>query len=264
MILTENDIIEIKSWMYEAGRIALQRQSSLKMRMKLDHTPVTDAEFQIENLFLEKIHARFPDHQILTEEQGITQQSSKYLWALDPVDGTKPYLRGLPSWGVSLGLLKESVPVAGFFYIPGLKELYWGGETGVFFNDIPIQPPTGTTLDDPLIFLAVPANVHLRYDIRFPRIQAYGSTAVHLSFLARGIAAGVLTRRVNLWDIAAFLPIFNKMGIMYEYLSGKQVELGELLNGQKTPEAILAARPEWLSELRRSIQLKADPTLRYP
>jgi fructose-1,6-bisphosphatase/inositol monophosphatase family enzyme len=148
--------------------------------------------------------------------------------------------------------------LAGFFYIPALKELFWGGENGAFMNDTPILPPTGSTLDDPLIFLAVPANAHLRYDIRFPRIQAFGSTAVHLSFLARGIAAGVLTRRVNLWDIAAFLPIFNKLGIIYEYISGKQVEIGELLGGQKTPEAILSARPEWLSELRNSIQLKTD------
>lgn len=251
MLLTENDINEIQGWMRQAGQIALQRQSSLRMELKADHTPVTDAEFQIENFMLKNIHARFPAHQILTEEQGVSYEPGDFLWALDPIDGTKPYLRGLPTWGVSLGLLLKAKPVAGFFYVPALDEMFWGGAEGAFYNGRPLTAHFFS--EESLTFLAVPANAHLRYEIEFPRLQAYGSTALHLSFLARGIAAGVLTRRVNLWDIAGFLPTFDRLGIIYRYLSGRPVEIEPLLGGQKTPEPILAGYPQWIETLQAKI-----------
>lgn len=118
-------------------------------------------------------------------------------------------------------------------------------------NDHPL--PQQVFFEESLTFLAVPANAHLHYRIDFPRLQAFGSTALHLSYLARGIAAGVLTRRVNLWDIAGFLPIMDALGIMCRYLSGKSIDIPAILNGQKTPEPILAANPAMFPYLEASI-----------
>ncbi len=255
MLLTKNDVIEIQGWLRQAGEIALQSLSTLKFSFKADHSPVTDAEFRIENLFLEKISKKFPSHRVLTEEQGVADGNGRgdFLWALDPVDGTKSFLRGLPTWGISLGLLYQAKPVAGFFYVPAVDEMFWGTAEGAFMNDLPL--PRQVTYEESLTFLAVPANTHLRYRIEFPRLQAFGSTALHLSYLARGIAAGVLTRRINLWDIAGFLPIMDYLGISYQYLSGQPIETSALLNGQKTPEPILAAYPEMLPELMNKIHI---------
>ncbi|MCC6147628.1 MAG: inositol monophosphatase family protein [Anaerolineaceae bacterium] len=251
MQFSENDLTEIQGWLRQAGEIALRSQPTLHMTFKADHSPVTDAEFRIESLIVEKILEKFPSHQMLTEETGLVQQSSDDLWVLDPVDGTKSFLRGLPSWGISLGLLHRAAPVAGFFYIPVLQEMFWGSEEGVFMNGKPLSPIV--EYEESLTFLAVSANMHLRYQIEYPRIQAFGSTAVHLSFLARGIAAGVLTRRIHLWDIAGFLPIFDRLGIRYRYLSGAPVDISALLGGQKTPEPILAAPPERWEDLQKRI-----------
>jgi len=251
MLLSRKDIAEIQGWLRQAGKIALQSQPSLTMTFKADHTPVTDAEIRIENTIIEKIRQKFPAHQVLTEEQGAAGGKDDYLWVLDPVDGTKSFLRGLPTWGVSLGLLYRAKPVAGFFYVPALKEMFWGSELGAFMNNQPL--PHRVVYEESLTFLAVSANAHLRFEIDFPRLQAFGSTAVHLSYLARGIAAGVLTRRINLWDIAGFLPIFEQLGIACQYLSGAPIDLAALLDGQKTPEPVLAARPDMLADLRKRI-----------
>lgn len=252
MLLTQKDITEIQGWLRQAGEIALQSQSSLKMTIKADHTPVTDAELRIENMIIEKIHQKFPDHKVLTEEQGTTGGNDDFLWVLDPVDGTKSFLCGLPTWGVSLGLLYQARPVAGFFYIPTVKEMFWGSELGAFMNNQPL--PRQAVYEESLTFLAVSANAHLRFIIDFPRLQAFGSTAVHLGYLARGIAAGVLTRRINLWDIAGFLPIFDQLDIACQYLSGAPIDITALLNGQKTPEPVLAAHSKKIAEVRNRIQ----------
>lgn len=251
MLLSRKDMTEIQGWLRQAGKIALQSQSSLTMTFKTDHTPVTDAEFRIENMIIEKIRQKFPAHQILTEEQGLVGGDNDYLWALDPVDGTKSFLRGLPTWGISLGLLYRAKPVAGFFYIPAVKEMFWGSELGAFMNNRPL--PRHVVYEESLTFLAVSANAHLRFEIDFPRLQAFGSTAVHCSYLARGIAAGVLTRRINLWDIAGFLPIFEQLDISCQYLSGAPIDTTALLNGQKTPEPVLAAHSDMLTDLRKGI-----------
>lgn len=256
MQMDDHDIFEIQGWLRQAGEIALDSLSTIKFSFKSDHSPVTDVEYRIESLFQEKIGRKFPSHQILTEEQGTASGTGDYLWALDPIDGTKSFLRGLPSWGISLGLLHRTKPIAGFFYVPAVNEMFWGTGGGAFLNGKPL--PHRITLEESLTFMAVPANSHIRYQIDYPRLQAFGSTALHLSYLARGVAAGVLTRRVNLWDIAGFLPILQYLGIKYQYLSGRPVDITALLNGQKTPEPLLAAHPDMISTIQNMIHLRAS------
>ncbi len=253
MNLDPDQILQVKSWLVEAGQIALEGYAHARVRWKGDNTPVTDAEKRIEELIFSRLREHFPGQQILSEESGVVPASSEAAWVLDPIDGTKTYLGGLPTWGISLGLLVGGEPRAGFIYLPATQDMGWAAGAGAFWNDQPLRPDTSLDFDNPIAFLAVPSNAHRRYKISFPRTQAFGSTVLHLACVARGIAVGALTRRVYLWDIAGMLPILRETGVVYEYLSGAPVDLSALLLGQKTPEPILASRPEWMERLRQSI-----------
>ncbi len=256
MNLSVEQIKLIQSWMEEAGQIAMEGFGSAAAHWKPDHSPVTDNEYRIETLLIDRLGQHFPDMPVISEERAVPEQqsSNKGIWVLDPIDGTKAYLNGLSTWGISLGLMSKGELAAGFFYQPATNSMIWSAGTGAFWNGQPLSAGASTLYDSPTAFLAVPSNTHLHYRITYPRLQAYGSTALHLACLARGVAVGALTRRIYIWDIAGLLPVLNQTGIAYEYLSGASVDLKALLSGQRTPEPILAARPEWIQRLRASIE----------
>lgn len=247
----------IRCWLKRAGQIALEKHHLAQtLDLKHDDTPVLVVDHQVEALLFEYIHARYPDHQVISEESGVCGGEHEYLWVMDPLDGTRAYASGLPIWGISLGLLHNGEPLAGGFYMPAVDELYWGDWEGVFLNGRPLPTPV-VSLDDPLAFLAVPSNSHLLYDIRYHRLRSLGSTAAHLIYVARGAAVGALTRRVAVWDLAGVLPILRHTGIQLSYLSGAPFDLRPLQDGQQISEPLLAARPENMERLRSSIRTKA-------
>lgn len=256
--LNEDDIHAVIGWMREAGKLALATQRGIAYRLKPDATPVTQTEENIEKFFLQKIHQRFPGHVMLGEESGLAEKNSRYAWAIDPIDGTRPYLWGLPTWGVSAGLLCGGQPLAGFCYLPAMDELYWGWRGGVYLNGQPLVRTEEEPFRGPMTFVCVPSNAHRRYTIDYPRLHSLGSTVTHLALLARGVAAGVLTRRVYLWDIAAFLAILPALGIEMSYLSGRALDINALIDGSSTPEPVIAAPKRWLDDLRASIELRRD------
>src|SRR5690242_12524606 len=92
--------------------------------------PVTDADRASEQRMRQLIQAGFPDHGVYGEEFGETAGSSGYQWILDPIDGTRAFLAGLPTWGVLIGLYHEGTPLIGVMDQPYLDERYRGWMTG--------------------------------------------------------------------------------------------------------------------------------------
>lgn len=107
-----------------AGKIALAYFSKTqKIEYKSDNSPVTIADREAEKAARAVIAKKFPDHGIIGEELGITKSSSKYQWTIDPIDGTKSYVRGLPFWSVLIALLEENQPILGVSFAPALSEM---------------------------------------------------------------------------------------------------------------------------------------------
>ncbi len=254
-MLTHADIQAIQDALRQAGDIALAGQAEAQVTYKTDYTPVSNIDVEIERRISEFIQRRFPADAILGEENGSLPKTSQRTWLLDPIDGTKVYLNALPTWGISLGLLVNGTPAAGFFYMPAVRHLYWGAVGfGSFLNTDPLPALPPPDLNNSLLFLAVPNNAHRRYRIEYPRIRALGSTAAHFCYLARGAAVAVLTRRISLWDIAGVLPLLNTAGVVVTCLSGKAFEPAQFLNRDLTPEPLLAAHPAILETVRGLIQ----------
>jgi myo-inositol-1(or 4)-monophosphatase len=251
------DVDMICSWLIEASQIALDRyRLAHSFDLKHDDTPTTAVDQKVEAFLLDKIHACFPLHQTISEENGAYGSDHEFLWVVDPLDGTRAYASGLPIWGISVGLLHHGEPLAGAFYMPAVNELYWGDANGALLNGRPLLPPT-VSLDDPQVFLAVPSNSHLLYDIKFQRLRSLGSTAAHLIYVARGAAIGALTRRVKIWDLAGVLPMLQHTGIELRYLSGAPFDLRELLAGESAREPLLASRALNIARLLESVRIKA-------
>lgn len=250
-------LAELKRVIRQAGETALNRRDTALVQLKSDWTPFTDIELDIEQLMVTFLRAHFPEAQVITEETGVHGASASWVWALDPVDGTKVFLNRLPTWGISLGLFVEGKPVLGFFYMPVSNDFYWGGDGyGVYLNDIDLRSIRRLPYDDPLAFLAVSSNAHRRFEFDHPRVQAFGSTAAHLCYVAQGIAIGALTRKIHLWDVAGVLPILEQTGVQVEFFSRGSFTPASFFQTGKLPEELLAARPENMEKIRAGIRRK--------
>ena len=108
----------------EAGRLTLRyfQQDNFEVERKSDASPVTIADRSAEQLLRERIAAAFANDGILGEELGTTAGSSGFTWILDPIDGTKSFISGVPIYGTMVAVEHEGTALAGFVYIPGLNE----------------------------------------------------------------------------------------------------------------------------------------------
>ena len=114
----------------EAGRIALRHfRQPLDVANKLADgrfDPVTVADREVESFLVERIRARFPDHGIVGEEHGVHEGRSPYSWIIDPIDGTRAFISGVPAWGILLGLRENERCIAGVVHQPYLEETFCG------------------------------------------------------------------------------------------------------------------------------------------
>ncbi len=245
------DLDELRAWLRECGAIARQHFNQVAGHRKADRSWVTEADLAIERLLAERLAARYPHHGIIGEEQTQHALDRKFLWALDPLDGTSSFVAGLPTWSISLGLLRAGVPHFGMIYLPLLEDFYWAGPDGpAFLNGRPIlvAPPRAWESED---WLSVPSNAHRRFLIDFVgKTRSLGSIAAALCYVARGSAIGALLSRAGIWDIAAGLAILRAAGGDVAGLSGAPLDTAAILDGQTLTEPIIAAAPAHLQALR--------------
>jgi myo-inositol-1(or 4)-monophosphatase len=252
------DIAELRGWAQECGAYARSHFNRTEGRRKADRSYVTDVDVEIERMLDERLAARYPDYGIVGEERGRRQSAdSPYTWAIDPIDGTASFVTGLPIWGVSIGLLHNSRPYLGVFYMPMIDELYWNEPgAGAFFNGQPIQV-IGARPWDSEDWISVPSNAHRRYTIDFlGKTRSLGSVVADLCYTARGSALGSLIGRCSIWDIAAGLAIVEAAGGASVGISGQQPDLKLMLGGTPLPEPMVVSGPNHLEALRSGIQYR--------
>ena len=103
---------------------------------------VSQADREVEELIRDEIKAAYPEDAFLGEEYGLEPGSSALTWVIDPIDGTAPYLNGLPGWCISIGLMDRDGPLLGAIYVPVLDEMFLGGR-GLGFHPDPAHRPGG-------------------------------------------------------------------------------------------------------------------------
>ena len=251
------NIEEPIAWVRDGGAIAQSMFKHVVGQRKADHTWVTEADLAIERLLVARIGQRFPDHGIIGEEQTRRTLDHEFLWAIDPLDGTAVFISGLPTWGVSLGLLRHGQPYLGVIYLPLLDDCYWAGPSGgAWLNGQPIHvtPPRPFDGDD---WLSTPSNVHRRFTIDFVgKTRGIGATVGAFAYTARGSAIGGLISRFAIWDVAAGMAILQAAGGVAVGLSGQPFETSAILDGQTFGEPVLLGEPAHVAALRECVRAR--------
>ncbi|RRR65366.1 MAG: histidinol-phosphatase [Candidatus Viridilinea halotolerans] len=207
---------------WQAGKITLRYfQSGVAVEQKADASPVTIADREAEAFLRTTIMAHYPDHAILGEEEGLSGgTAATYRWILDPIDGTKTFVRGVPLYGVMIGLLREGEPVLGVVNMPALGEIVYAAQGhGCWWNGRPCRVSNVASLRESLVVATI-AHGYERYgkQAAFERIMAaaglfrtWGDCYGHL-LVATGRAEVALDPIMSIWDAAALLPILREAG----------------------------------------------------
>ena len=185
---------------------------------------VTIADKESEAFIIEKIQEKYPDHSILSEEQGALDTDSEFLWIIDPLDGTTNFSHNLPIFAVSIGLVhKNKKIVCGVVYNPAANKCFYAEDgKGSFLNGEPINTTQSKTLSDSLIATGFPYLHDKKYDISFDIFKEFydqtrglrrlGAAALDLCFVAMGRFDGYYEYSLEPWDMCAGALIAKEAG----------------------------------------------------
>lgn len=197
--------------------------------------PVTDADREAERVMRDLISARYPDHSIMGEEFGLTG-SGPLQWVLDPVDGTRPFLCGIPVWGTLIGLTVEGRGRLGMMSQPLTKERFWADGQHAWRSGAQgttqMHTRQGLPLDQAILHLTSPEPVARHPHINFAALEAntlmirYGGESYALSMLAAGQIDLCLEYDLQPYDIVALVPIIEQAGGVVTTLDGRRPEAG--------------------------------------
>lgn len=184
--------------------------------------PVTEADRDAEKAMRALIEREFPEHGIIGEEFGVKDSPGGYTWILDPVDGTRAFIAGLPLWGVLIGLYYEGQPLLGVMDQPYLDERYrgWNDDANITARGStkPLRARACATLadaifstTDPNLFRDAEADGFARVRTQ-AKLVRYGYDCYAYSMVAGGYMDGVIESDLKIFDIAALIPILSGAG----------------------------------------------------
>lgn len=171
-----------------AGKILLGYQNKIKIVNQKDIQDIaTNADIASEKYIINEISKRFPDHSILSEEQGETDRHSDYKWIIDPLDGTKEFVRGIPLFNVSIALEYKDELVSAALFRPSENVLYSAGKNlGACRNGKKINVSDKIKLEESFVYCYLPSfkrNQDL-YESSFDKLKEVGKVAYRLRALA--------------------------------------------------------------------------------
>jgi histidinol-phosphatase len=211
------------------------RALDLHIETKPDRTPVTEADRAAELSLREMITARFPADGILGEEFDDLNPEAARQWILDPIDGTRNYLRGVPVWATLIALIENGNPVVGVVSAPALGRKWWAASgQGAFTQDIdgtvrPIKvsgisnlADASFSFSDPVGWEAFGANSLTALQNSVERVRAYGDFWSHM-MVAEGVVDIAAEPELSPWDQAALIPVIREAGGKVTGLDGSDV-----------------------------------------
>ncbi len=187
---------------------------------KADGSLVTESDRWADAEIRSSIAIAFPNHAILSEEAEHGFTDAQWTWVIDPLDGTTNFTRGIPLWGISIGLLYDGEPIFGYVYFPPIAQTFhgfWAGNsgldlpTGAYLNDRPIhvsQDAPGSNQ-----FFSLCARSIQVWKPGFPcKIRMLGVATYNFLMVAAGISLGGVEATPKIWDLAAVWAILHAAG----------------------------------------------------
>jgi histidinol phosphatase-like enzyme (inositol monophosphatase family) len=244
----------------EAGSLTLKyfQQNNYEVERKGDESPVTIADRSAELLLRERIAAAFRDDGVLGEEFGTDRGTSGFTWILDPIDGTKSFIGGVPLYGTMVGIEHEGKALAGLVYMPALDEGVFASAGQGTWHFAKAQPPRRARVSERPrladgLFVTSQVDTFAKRGAMavFEALQAavyvtrtWGDCYGYL-LVATGRAEVMVDPILNVWDAAAVQPIIEEAGGTFTDWQGEPtIHAGEAIatNGLVIEEALAITR----------------------
>ena len=196
---------------------------------KADASPVTVADRNSERAMRDLIEAHYPDHGIYGEEFGVVRPDADYVWILDPVDGTKSFITGLPIFGTLIALCHRDEPIIGIIDQPILRER-WTGASGraTLLNGRPVRVRPCAGFSEAALFttsnelFSPEETVAFRKVLQQIRVFRLSGDCYAFAMLASGFADLVVESKVQPYDFAALIPVVQgAVGVITDWAGAK-------------------------------------------
>jgi histidinol phosphatase-like enzyme (inositol monophosphatase family) len=240
-MIGEPDMIDFACTLADASaRVILPRfRSQLAVENKAGAAafdPVTEADREAETVMRALIEQHHPDHGILGEEHGTRAGSSDYLWVLDPIDGTRGFMTGLPTWGTLIGLQEGERPIVGVMNQPFSRDRFVGGGGRAELRRDGIVTALSSRkcarLEDAVLSTTSPEafpDGDLRYFDALrkrARMVRYGGDCYAYAMVAAGLIDLVVESGLKPYDIVALIPLIEAAGGIVTTWDGGPAHLG--------------------------------------
>lgn len=239
----------------DAGSIPLRHfNASLKFVTKADASPVTIADQETEQFIRTRLQALFPQDGIFGEEFGTQGLERDTLWVVDPIDGTRSFIAGVPLFGMLLAMIRGGEPLLGVCRMPALNDVYAAARgLGATRNGTPITASDQTSLKDAMLFINEGEKIYVDEPRIFDRLARAGRLR-RLSYdchphalLAAGQVDAVVDYDLKPYDFLAMSPIVQEAGGVITDWSGAPLTLES--DGRVVSAATAALHAELLEML---------------
>lgn len=236
-----------------ARRLAREHfRKTTAFERKADESPVTIADKAIEAALREAIAARFPAHAILGEEAGMSG-GDDHLWVIDPIDGTKSFITGMPLFGALIAFAEQGVSRVGVIEVPPLGERWVGVPGATTLNGAPARVSGCAELEDARVYTTSPDFFApadwARYDAlsRKGAIRRFGGDCYQYGLLASGHCDLVVETSLQPYDYMALVPVVEGAGGVMTDWQGQRLGLGS--DGKVVAAASRALHEQALRDL---------------
>jgi myo-inositol-1(or 4)-monophosphatase len=204
----------------EAGEILRRhfRDGGYEVGSKGRDNPVTSADLEADAALREHLSGAFPDYGWLSEEtaDNAARLSRRRVWIVDPLDGTKEFIKGIPEFVVAIALAEDGVPVLGVTYNPIKRELFWAARgAGCYLDDSPVHVTAAAGLSGSVVLASRSETARGEWSAYKDKIVAnpIGSVAYKLALVAAGKADGTFTATPKSeWDVASGAALLAEAG----------------------------------------------------
>lgn len=198
--------------------------------------PVTEADKAGEATMRAMIKRAFPDHGIIGEEYGTEKTDAEYVWVLDPIDGTKAFICGLPMWGTLIGLTHNGTPAYGMMNQPFTGEQWWGDTGSAHMSSSKgmrkLKTRRCTSLEDavlsttsPLMFKGEDEKLYKKLESK-AKLARFGADCYAYAMLAAGHIDIVIESGLDPYDIVPLIPIIQGAGGIVTTWDGNDARQG--------------------------------------
>lgn len=236
-----NDLSFLEETIRAAGKITLKyfNNNTASIDQKHNATPVTQADRESETFIREQLEKYFPEDSIIGEEFGTKTGSSNRTWILDPLDGTKTFITGVPLYGTMIALEEDAEIIQGAVFMPALEELVIAGRgQGCFWNGSKcsvsaidkFELATFLTTDDYRLRKIIGHERHHEIFSNIKLFRTWGDCYGHI-LVATGRAEAMFDPKMEVWDAAPMGVIMEEAGGQFADFNGKRsIRGGSLLS----------------------------------